>query len=72
MLLFINFVNEFQLLIDYGLMKQLSKGTFYYLPILQRSIDKATELIERFMSKIDAQKMSIPIITPAELWKKSG
>lgn len=53
-------------------MKPLDKGTYFYLPILQRSIDKANAIIERFMSKIDAQKITIPNLTPTEFWKDSG
>ncbi|XP_031633823.1 probable proline--tRNA ligase, mitochondrial [Contarinia nasturtii] len=60
------------LLIDYGLMKPLDKGTYYYLPILQRSINKTSALIKRFMHKIDAQEITIPNLTATEFWKKSG
>lgn len=62
----------FQLLVDYGLMKPLDKGTYYYLPILQRSINKTSALIKRFMYKIDAQEITIPNLTAVELWKQSG
>lgn len=53
-------------------MKPLDKGTYYYLPILQRSIDKTIKIIDRFMHKIGASKISIPNLTPVELWKNSG
>lgn len=61
-----------QLLIDYGLMKPLDKGIYYYMPTLQRSINKTSALIKRFMNKIDAQEISIPNLTPLDLWEKSG
>lgn len=63
---------NFQLLVDYGLMKPLDKGTHYYLPILQRSIDRTCAVIERFMNKIGAQKIGIPNLTPVEMWQDSG
>lgn len=69
---FVDIFMKLQLLIDYGLMKPLDKGTYFYLPILQRSIDKANAIIERFMTKIDAHKISIPNLTPVSLWKDSG
>lgn len=53
-------------------MKPLNRGVYYYLPILQRSIDKTSNLISRFMQKVDAQKITMPILTPAELWKESS
>lgn len=53
-------------------MKPLDKGTHYYLPILQRSIDRTCAVIERFMNKIDAQKITIPNLTPVEMWQDSG
>lgn len=60
------------MLVDYGFMKPLDHGIYYYLPLLQRSIDKANDLINHFMRKLDAQRISIPNLTPAELWKESG
>lgn len=53
-------------------MKPLDKGTFYYLPVLQRSLNKTTELIKRFMHKVDGQQITIPNLTSVDLWSKSG
>lgn len=53
-------------------MKPLDKGLYYYLPILQRSINKTIAHIKRFMHKIDAQQITIPNLTTTELWKHSG
>lgn len=59
-------------MIEHGLMKPLTTGIYYYLPLLQRSIEKTSKLISRFMSRADAQQVTIPILTPANLWKDSG
>lgn len=70
--MFVFTIFHLQLLVDYGLMKPLISGTYYYLPLLQRSIDKTCALIEQFMNKIDAQKISIPTFTHVDMWKNSG
>lgn len=59
-------------MMEAGLMKHCGNGTFYILPLLQRSVEKLTKILDRYMSEIDGQKVSLPILTPAELWKKSG
>lgn len=39
---------------------------------MQRSVEKCASLIDRHMRKIDAQKISIPNLTSAALWRESG
>lgn len=53
-------------------MKPSSYGMYYYLPLLQRSIDKASSLISHAMQRVDAQKITIPILTPANVWRETG
>uniref|UniRef100_A0A182P933 Probable proline--tRNA ligase, mitochondrial n=1 Tax=Anopheles epiroticus TaxID=199890 RepID=A0A182P933_9DIPT len=61
-----------RLMLEHGLIRQAGNGTFYLLPLLQRSLQKAIDLIDRHMEAIGAQKMTLPLLTSAELWKKSG
>lgn len=53
-------------------MSQLERGTYFYLPMLQRSIDRTTGLLKRFMHKANAGEISIPALAPMRLWKESG
>jgi prolyl-tRNA synthetase len=57
---------------DLGLMRHCGNGTFYILPILQRSVEKLTRILDCYMKEIDGQKVTMPTLTGAELWKKSG
>uniref|UniRef100_A0A182K8J9 Probable proline--tRNA ligase, mitochondrial n=1 Tax=Anopheles christyi TaxID=43041 RepID=A0A182K8J9_9DIPT len=61
-----------RLMLEQGLIRQAGNGTFYLLPLLQRSLQKAIDLIDRHMEAVGAQKMVLPLLTSAELWKKSG
>lgn len=57
---------------DIGLIRPSGNGTFFILPLLQRSIEKLTAVIDRYLQEIDCQKITMPTLTAAELWKKSG
>lgn len=59
-------------MLDVGLIRHCGNGTFYILPLLQRSVEKLTKIVDKYMSQIDGQKMTMPALTAAELWKKSG
>ena len=49
-----------------------SQGLFHYLPLATRSIRKLTDLIDDSMAAVGAQRVSLPMLTPAALWKASG
>uniref|UniRef100_A0A182N4R5 Probable proline--tRNA ligase, mitochondrial n=1 Tax=Anopheles dirus TaxID=7168 RepID=A0A182N4R5_9DIPT len=61
-----------RLMLEQGLIRQAGNGTFHVLPILQRSLQKAINLIDRHMEAAGSQKLTMPLLTSAELWKKSG
>ena len=48
-----------------------SQGLFHYLPLATRSIRKLTDLIDEAMASVGAQRVSLPMLTPAALWKAS-
>lgn len=60
-------------MLELGLIKPTAQGSFFHLtPMLQKSLEKCTKLIDHYMESIDAQKMTIPILTATGLLKKSG
>jgi prolyl-tRNA synthetase len=59
-------------MLEMGLIKPAANGTFHILPILQKSLDRTVALIDRQMLAVGAQKLTMPTLTPAEHWKKSG
>lgn len=62
----------FQLMLDIGLIRGAGNGTFHLLPMAQRAVDKCTRLVDRHMRLAEAQKITMPLLTPADLWRKSG
>ncbi|XP_055676878.1 probable proline--tRNA ligase, mitochondrial [Lutzomyia longipalpis] len=61
-----------RLMTELGLIRPATNGTFYLLPLVQRSVDKLVAIVDAHMKQIDAQKVTLPILTPGDLWKKSG
>ncbi|KAH8314806.1 hypothetical protein KR067_008577 [Drosophila pandora] len=61
-----------KLLTDLGLIKSGSNGTYQIMPIAQRSLDKLIDLVQSNMQLAGGQKISLPILTPSALWKKTG
>ncbi|ARC54863.1 hypothetical protein AOQ88_01205 [Candidatus Riesia sp. GBBU] len=61
-----------KLMIRSGMIRKLSSGLYYWLPIGIRVLKKIENVIKQEMNKIGAVEISIPIIQPISLWKKSG
>lgn len=61
-----------RLMLEQGLIRQAGNGTFYILPLLQRSLQKAIDLVDHYMQQVGAEKLTLPILTSADLWRKSG
>lgn len=59
-------------MIETGLIRSTNNGSFYILPLLQRSVEKLTRELDNCMQQIDAQKLTMPTLTSLDLWKKSG
>lgn len=59
-------------MIETGLIRPTNNGSFYILPLLQRSVEKLSKMLDDSMQKIDAQKLTMPTLTALDLWKKSG
>lgn len=61
-----------KLMLETGLIRHSGNGTFFILPLLQRSVDKLIKILDSHMSEINGQKLTMPTLTATELWKKSG
>lgn len=55
-----------------GFVRQLSSGLFSFLPLGFMVLKKIEQVIREELDKISAQEMIMPIIHPAEIWKKTG
>jgi prolyl-tRNA synthetase len=60
-----------KLLVRAGMIRQVTAGLWSYLPAGWRVHEKITQIVREEMDTIGGQEMSMPVITPAELWQKT-
>ncbi|MDD3268143.1 MAG: proline--tRNA ligase [Syntrophomonadaceae bacterium] len=61
-----------QLLLRAGFIRKTTAGVYTYLPLAYRVIKKIMNIVREEMDRAGGQEVLMPIIQPAELWKKSG
>jgi prolyl-tRNA synthetase len=61
-----------KLLVRAGLARQLGTGLWTLLPAGWRAHRRAEQIVREELDAIGAQEMLMPVLQPAELWKKSG
>ena len=61
-----------RLIVRAGLARQLGAGMWSWLPAGWRAHRKVEQLIREELDAIGAQEMLMPVLQPAELWRKSG
>lgn len=55
-----------------GLIRKLASGTYSYLPLGLRALQKAAQIVREEMDRAGAMEVLLPAIHPAELWRESG
>ena len=61
-----------KLMVRAGLIRQLGAGLWTYLPAGWRAHRKVEGIIREEMDAIGGQELSMPVLQPAELWRKTG
>jgi prolyl-tRNA synthetase len=61
-----------RLLLRAGLARQVGAGLWTYLPAGWRVHRKVEQIIREEMDRIGTQEMLMPVLQPAELWRKTG
>jgi prolyl-tRNA synthetase len=61
-----------KLMVRAGLVRQVGAGLWTYLPAGWRVHRKAEQIVREELDAIGAQEMLMPVLTPAELWQRSG
>src|SRR2546430_9732629 len=61
-----------QLLVRGGFIRQVGAGTWTFLPLGWRVHRKVEQIIREEMEAIGSQEMLAPVLTPAELWQRTG
>lgn len=62
----------YQLLLRGGFVRQLGQGIFSYLPLGWRVMAKIEQILRQEMDAAGGVEMSMPLVHPGELWKRSG
>ncbi|MDX6728598.1 MAG: prolyl-tRNA synthetase, partial [Baekduia sp.] len=61
-----------KLMVRAGLVRQLGAGLWTWLPAGWRAHQRIVEIIRDEMNALGGQEMLMPVLQPAELWKRSG
>ena len=61
-----------RLMIRAGLVHKASAGIYNFLPFGYRILGKIETIVREELEKIDSQEILMSVVTPGQLWKKSG
>jgi prolyl-tRNA synthetase len=61
-----------KLMIRAGLVRQVAAGMWTWLPAGWRSHRKVEQIVREEIDRIGGQEMLMPVLQPAELWRKTG
>lgn len=61
-----------KLMLELGLIKSASTGSYYFLPLAMRALNKLAKIVDYEMDKIGGQKVLFPTLSNAKLWKATG
>ncbi|NXK03461.1 SYPM protein, partial [Herpetotheres cachinnans] len=61
-----------KLMLQAGLIHPSSPGCYYYLPPTVRAMEKLIKVMDEEMQAVGGQKLNVPSLSSAELWRASG
>ncbi|MBN1211473.1 MAG: proline--tRNA ligase [candidate division Zixibacteria bacterium] len=61
-----------QLLLRAGYIRKLGAGIYLYLPLMQRVIEKFSNIVREEMNRAGGLEITMSVLCPAELWQQSG
>jgi prolyl-tRNA synthetase len=61
-----------KLMVRAGMIRQVARGIYDFLPLGLRVVRKVEEIVRQEMDRAGAQEILMPAICPAELWQESG
>lgn len=61
-----------KLMLRAGLIRKLTSGTYSYLPLGWRVLNKVINIVREEMNASGAQEVLLPAMHPKELWEKTG
>jgi len=61
-----------QLMVRAGMIRQVARGIYDFLPLGLRVVRKVEQIVREEMDRAGAQEILMPAVCPAELWQESG
>src|SRR4051794_38723116 len=61
-----------KLLVRAGMIRQVGTGLWSWLPAGWRVHEKAVQIVREELDAIGAHEMLMPVLNPAEIWRKTG
>jgi len=61
-----------KLMVRAGLVRQLGAGLWTWMPAGWRAHEKVVQIIREEMNAIGGQELLMPVLNPAEIWKRTG
>lgn len=61
-----------RLLVRAGMIRQVARGIYDFLPLGLRAVRKVEAIVREEMNRAGAQEILMPAVCPAELWQESG
>ncbi len=61
-----------QLLLRGGYIRKLASGVYIYLPLMQRVIEKFSNIVREEMNAAGALEITMSVLCPVEVWQKTG
>ncbi|MCY4108641.1 MAG: proline--tRNA ligase [Chloroflexi bacterium] len=61
-----------RVLLRAAMIHQLGAGIYSYMPLAWRSLAKIEAIVAEEMDRVDGQRIGMPVVHPADLWRKSG
>ncbi len=61
-----------KLLLRAGYIRRIASGIYAYLPLMQRVLQKVSQIVREEMNATGALECLLPQLQPAELWQESG
>jgi prolyl-tRNA synthetase len=65
-------ITSHKLMIRAALMRKLASGTYTYLPLGFRCLQKVINIVREEMNRAGAQEILMPAVQPIELWQQTG
>ena len=65
-------VASHRLLVRAGMIRQVARGIYDFLPLGLRSVRKIERIIREELDRAGCQEVLLPVVCPAELWQESG